>query len=420
MAGICIHQAADKIGGNCVEIVAGDGRRLLVDAGRPLELKQGQKASLPPSLNLESPIEGLVLSHSHADHSGLLAELPPGWPLICGEDTAFMLRFNQDFRKKTDLQTWPRANKPASFAVGPFRITAFNVDHSAFDAYALLIEVDGRRIFYSGDFRGHGRKMALTEKFLKKPPADIDVLIMEGTSLPAEGKAAAAPPLTEADLEKQFAEVFRRTVGRVFVSWAAGNIDRMVTLFRACRRTGRRLAIDLYTALIWEEMGRFAKLPALTRETPIRVVVTQKVNEWLKKLGFENPARHFIKAKAAIPARVLEENPGQWVAMARNGLARSGYAGKVHPTAADAWVWSQWAGYLKDEAQTIELKKFLAPCGEPLLIHSSGHAPPELLARLAKALNPMVLLPIHGEAWPRHQADFANLKILDNGQWLEI
>jgi len=50
------------------------------------------------------------------------------------------------------------------------------------------------------------------------------------------------------------------------------------------------------------------------------------------KLGWEDPAPHFIKAKVAIPARALEENPGQWVAMARDGLAKSGYAGKVHPT----------------------------------------------------------------------------------------
>jgi ribonuclease J len=334
-----------------------------------------------------------------------------------------MLRFSQDFRKKADhpLQTWPRENKPAVFTAGPFRITASNVDHSAFDAYSLLIEVDGRRIFYSGDFRGHGRKAGLTDKLLKEPPTGIDVMIMEGTSLPVEGKAAAVPPLTEADLEKQFVELFRRTPGRVFVSWSAGNIDRTVTLFRACLQTDRILVIDLYTALVLEEMGRFASgLPVLRRETKILVVVTQKLNAWLMKLGFENPARHFMKAKVAIPARALEENPGRLVVMARNGLARSGYAGKVHPTAADVWVWSQWSGYLKDEAQTMDLKNFLAPCGEPLLIHSSGHAPPELLARLAKAVNPRILLPIHGEAWPRHQADFENLRILENGQWLEI
>ena len=39
------------------------------------------------------------------------------------------------------------------FEIGPFRITPLLVDHSAFDAYALLVEADGRRLCNSGDFR---------------------------------------------------------------------------------------------------------------------------------------------------------------------------------------------------------------------------------------------------------------------------
>ena len=424
MTRICIHQAADKIGGNCVEIVANDGRRLLVDAGLPLPAGLGEArrpATIPASLDLKAQMEGLILSHSHGDHCGLLGELPPEWPVICGEDTAFMLRFNQDFIKtKREVKTWARENKPVNITAGPFKIEAFTVDHSAFDAYALLIEIDGRRILYSGDFRGHGRKGAMMDRFLNNPPANIDVLVLEGTSLSGEGRPEPSPPLTEAALEARFREVFQETPGRVFVAWSAGNIDRMVTLFRASRQTGRTLAVDLYTALIWEEMGRVAKLPPLTQATEIRVVATFRVNNWLMKLGFENPARHFIKAKVAIPAKALEENPGKWVVMVRNSLAKSGYPGKVHPTGDDAWVWSQWKGYLEDETYVGELRNFLAPCGEPISIHSSGHAPPELLARLARAVNPKILLPIHGEAWPQHQADFKNIRILENGQWLDI
>ena len=45
--------------------------------------------------------------------------------------------------------------------IGPFRVTPYLVDHGAFDAYALLVEADGKRVFYSGDFRGHGRKAKL-------------------------------------------------------------------------------------------------------------------------------------------------------------------------------------------------------------------------------------------------------------------
>ena len=48
--------------------------------------------------------------------------------------------------------------------IGPFRVTPYLVDHSAFDAYALLVEADGKRVFYSGDFRGHGRKRKLSRR----------------------------------------------------------------------------------------------------------------------------------------------------------------------------------------------------------------------------------------------------------------
>jgi ribonuclease J len=57
------------------------------------------------------------------------------------------------------------------------------MDHSAPDAYAFEIECDGKRLFYSGDFRAHGRKAKLFKNLLKNPPKKIDVLIMEGTMM---------------------------------------------------------------------------------------------------------------------------------------------------------------------------------------------------------------------------------------------
>jgi ribonuclease J len=69
-----------------------------------------------------------------------------------------------------------------SFALGPFRLTPYLVDHSAFDAYALLAEAGGRRLFYSGDLRAHGRKAALFEHLLADPPR-VDTLLLEGTRI---------------------------------------------------------------------------------------------------------------------------------------------------------------------------------------------------------------------------------------------
>ncbi len=59
------------------------------------------------------------------------------------------------------------------FKKGNFTITPYLVDHSGFDALAFLIESEGKKIFYSGDFRGHGRKSILFDNILKKPPRGI-------------------------------------------------------------------------------------------------------------------------------------------------------------------------------------------------------------------------------------------------------
>jgi len=56
-------------------------------------------------------------------------------------------------------------------------------DHSAFDAYMLLVEGAGRRIFQSGGFRRHERNAGLVEALMARPRREIDVLICERTNL---------------------------------------------------------------------------------------------------------------------------------------------------------------------------------------------------------------------------------------------
>jgi len=58
---------------------------------------------------------------------------------------------------------------------GDFRMTPLLTDHSAFDAYMLVIEAAGRHVLYTGDFRKHGRKSALVEKMMADPSWDIAI-----------------------------------------------------------------------------------------------------------------------------------------------------------------------------------------------------------------------------------------------------
>jgi len=238
---LTVHRATQQIGGNCIELASPDGSRLFLDVGRPLDAPESATNLLPDTVDTSTDCLGVLISHPHQDHYGLLGELPAGWPVYCGAASEQLIRLTAAIRGGMFSQSFRNWHSKQPFQLGTFRITPYLTDHSAFDAYMLLIEAAGRRILYSGDFRRHGRKSSLVQHLLDHPPADLDVLLLEGTNLGSD-----KPVMTEAQLEQDFLALLRQTHGRVFVAWSAQNIDRTVTLYRACRQSGRILVVDLY------------------------------------------------------------------------------------------------------------------------------------------------------------------------------
>ena len=60
---------------------------------------------------------------------------------------------------------------------------------------------------------------------------------------------------TERELESCFREHIAATRGMVLV-WTSGqNIDRLVTVYKACKKSGRQLILDMYTAEILQATG---------------------------------------------------------------------------------------------------------------------------------------------------------------------
>jgi len=77
-------------------------------------------------------------------------------------------------------------------------------------------------------------------------------MLMEGSSLGRLGPDQGFP--SEEDIEARLADAFRAP-GFVGVCASAQNIDRIVSIYRACKRTGRTLVLDLYAAEVLAATG---------------------------------------------------------------------------------------------------------------------------------------------------------------------
>jgi ribonuclease J len=351
-----------------------------------------------------------LLSHPHQDHYGVLDELPASWPVYCGKAAESLIRLTSGIFEKTPPQQFRNWASDVPFELGPFRITPFLTDHSAFDAYMLLIEVNGCRILYSGDFRIHGRKAALVERMMASPPPAIDALIMEGTNLGTDKSCSS-----EDELQQRYIDLFKATAGRVFVAWSAQNVDRTVTLFKACanRAVRRTLVVDLYTAEVLEMLAEYGRLPS-PGWGHIKVVVTSAFARMYERTGRGDFLKRMLPH--GISAKALAETPSKWVVMTRKSLLWDFEHQGVLPNSADAWSWSMWSGYLK-EADGLALKAWFESRGCPAChIHTSGHASPSDLREFASRINPKALIPVHGVAWDDGQEGFPNILRLADGE----
>jgi ribonuclease J len=409
---LTVHRGTRQIGGSCIDLVHPQGDRIILDAGRPLDAPEGATGLLPASLDRTRPATVLI-SHPHQDHWGLVNELPASWPIWTGSNSAKLIAVVGDLTRHPltrTFETWNSRSGP--FTVGPFTVTPILTDHSAFDAYMLLIEGAGKRILYTGDFRRHGRKSVLVDRIMAKPPADIDMLLSEGTNLGAD-----KPLRTEKQLEFDFVELFKRTKGRVFVSWSGQNIDRTVTIYRAAKRTGRTLAIDLYTADVLDRISKRNRLPRPGFPN-LKVVVTRRLASSYRHQGREDFIERIAQDGDGISAKRLKGC--RHIIMLRGTLIDDYQRAGVVPTAEDAYNYSMWRGYLSDPYQSAALEWCRAAGSEIAYIHTSGHASPADLRAFAAAVRPKMVMPVHGVKWDEESRGFGTVRRLADGEMMVI
>ncbi|RLA94864.1 MAG: MBL fold metallo-hydrolase [Deltaproteobacteria bacterium] len=416
---IKIHRGAREVGGSCVEI-SGKLSTILVDLGLPLDFNREEttESYLPDSVrslfhHSGKSITGVLLSHPHLDHYGLAGELPPDTPVYCGRASWDLMKATVQFSLNNySLPEVRHFNDREKFKLGEFTITPYLMDHSAFDSYSFLISGRAVNVFYSGDFRGHGRKSRLLAKLPDLLP-EIDALLMEGTLV---GNRNEEIQSSESDLEDEFVKVIDQTQGITLVTTASQNIDRLVTIFRAAKRCNRLFVIDFYTAEILDILKQYGKLP--NAEWPrIRVCYPRFLARQFEKNGNENILnRH---RKNGIRWTRINEKKQKIVMLVRPGFIAD--IKRFLDLDNAVWIYSMWLGYFERSSSLRKLKSFFLEQGVNYkYLHTSGHARITDLKEFVRKVSPKKIIPIHSFHPEQYHEFFDNVQMVENGEEIEI
>ena len=404
---LIIHRGTNEIGGTCIELES-SSTRILLDFGIPLVtstgngfdmkvhigksteelISQGVLPNIQGAYSDPVAIDGVIISHPHQDHYGLMQFINKNIPIWLGRATYKLLELNNIFLHQQNQINNPFFfDKSIPFRIGNFTITPYWNDHSAFDSYSFLIEVEGKRLFYSGDFRSHGRKSKVYQWFMHNKPSNVDYLLLEGTTI---GRGSGKFK-TEMDVEDELLKLFKQSQSVNYVYTSSQNLDRLVSIYRACVRSHKTLVVDVYTAYTLDQMSEFAGFPTPLKDYDnIQVLYSYWLTKGLFENGYKEIAYNFKEHK--VSKDEISRNPNKYVLIVRPSMKTD--LKKVDAENGNI-IYSMWEGY-KNQPQTKEFldwllqKKFIIHS-----IHTSGHADVETLKDYADAINPKFIIPIH-------------------------
>ena len=375
---INIIRGQNQIGGSIIE-VSSKNTKIILDVGSNLDDKEIVVPEIEGLFKGEAKYDGVLISHYHSDHEGLATKILPKIPIYMGEKSHEIHKVTREYIKKEYLKE-PKTFKPEEeFLIGDIKITPYLCDHSAFDSHMFLLECEGKKILYTGDFHSNGRKFF--QSLLNKLPK-VDALITEGTNL--SNHKIGKINLTEKELEKKGIEILEGNDRPVFVLMAATNIDRIVTFYKIANATKRLFLLDTYAGQITATIG--GNIPNPRTFFNVKIFQTSsskhdilenypKNKIWKNKIAKSN----FLMCVRTSMKKYLESYPNEF-----------SFEGCT-------LFYSMWEGYKKQENMKKFLKFMEGKGVKTISLHTSGHADEKDFDKLIKKVEPEIIVPIHTE-----------------------
>ena len=365
---IVVHRGTHQIGGSAIEIST-ESTRIILDFGNELTLHE---MYTPNKLDIDGVTKGLpncdgiVISHYHMDHLGQLTFALSEIPLYMGKlskEVAMIATEHQDKDLYLCLLGANTFRGGEAFTIGNINIRPLVIDHSAVDSYMFVIEAEGKRVLYTGDFRMHGLRHHVLEKLVKTYIGEIDVLITEGTSLSRATEDCISELAVLDDISSYIQD------GKyVFVMCSSTNIDRIMG--------------------IWQNMPSDKVLICDAYQKKILDTVINNV--YYESSLYRRHTSPLVLDKGKYPKYYMDNG---FVSLVR---ATENYISHIQEFPKDdvRIIYSMWTGYIEEN---LALNNLLDTYPS-YICHASGHVSKNDLVRFIDLVNPDVIIPVHTDS----------------------
>lgn len=363
------------------------GQWIAIDCGFALDSTPSgvNRVSVPSLAALERydiKLSALLITHGHEDHIGAIPHLwrSLGCPLYASPFAARLIR-----NKLDPALEWPplKEIRPLEpIGLGHFQAEWIPVTHSIPESHAIVLEVAGKRLYHSGDWKldpsplvggltAQSRLQALGR-------SGIDVIIGDSTNASVSGASCS-----EATVQNGLLDTIRTCRKRVVVTCFASNLARLHSLAEIAMDTARYAGLLGRSLLTMHSAGRahdYLRGPAFIGPWELGYLPREQ-QLWICTGSQSEPAAALGRLASGSHPH-LELEPGDAVLFSSRLIPGNEQA----LAAIKAGLQRQGVDVIDDE---------MAP------IHASGHPPQEDLRQLYGWLRARHLLPVHGE--PYHQ-----------------
>ena len=352
----------------------------------------------------ETDIDGVLLTHAHADHADYISFLNENIPVYMGDTCklileAIQMRSASKFEREIlsfkprptdrkaepierDIQTFRTGDK---FTIGSLEIEPIHVDHSVPGAYGFIIYTSSGPIVYTGDIRMHGTNPKMTDDFVKKA---VDVkpiaLIAEGTRI------------TDLQSDESEQKVFdecnthvSNTDKLAIADFNFKDMDRLRTFYNIAKQNNRKFVVNVNDVPFLEHLAKDPQLNVpLPNDEHIQIFSPEKST----RRKFE---KEYLEYDNVITAQDLANQQGQ--SLCAFSFWHFGALIDTKPTSGSLYIHSASEPF-NDEgiSDKKRINLWLEHFGlNRVQSHCSGHSKGQDLLDVVKEIDSDMLFPIH-------------------------